>query len=287
MLPPSFAATAVSYRDDGRLTLAAFYAQFVLNKHDSAVAAELQMWGHVAQWFRLASTNNNADESIVRVVPVEPATPPVRMSLTNFTSQRIRDLLGKVGFGGPGLTNVAFQAGIDLLRGSIADNQDAYLEYDRQARRKTFAEKHGAALETRILRFTGQPDEAHLPEIHRLMTNAPRGREYSILNSQFLECAIASDLPLSLANAPLATLALLDQVWRNIKPMNNGLTVGRGLTPFAVVCKGHANAEKLKRDVKKNEMVSVGAMNSHSRMRTRSPATGASCPRRRTSLGSR
>jgi hypothetical protein len=167
-------------------------------------------------------------------------------------------LLGKVGFGGPGLTNVAFQAGIDLLRGSMADNQDAYLEYDRQARRKTFAEKHGAALETRILRFTGQPDEAHLPEIHRLMTNAPRGREYSILNSQFSERAIASDLPLTSANAPLATPALLDQVWRNIKPMNNGLTLGRGLTPFAVVCEGHANAKKLKRDVKKNEMVSVG-----------------------------
>jgi hypothetical protein len=42
--------------------------------------------------------------------------------------------------------------------------------------------------------------------------------------------------------------------------MNNGLTLGRGLTPFAVVCKGHANAEKLKRDVKKNEMVLVGGM---------------------------
>jgi hypothetical protein len=100
MLPPSFAATAVSYRDYGRLTLAAFYAQFVLNKHDSAVAAKVQMWSHVAQWFRLASTNSNTNESVVRVVPVEPATPPIRMSLTNFTSQRIRDLLGKVGFGG-------------------------------------------------------------------------------------------------------------------------------------------------------------------------------------------
>ena len=63
----------------------------------------------------------------------------------------------------------------------MTDNQEAYLEYDRQARRKTFAEKHGAALETRILRFTGQPDEAHLPEIHRLMTNAPRGRATAVI----------------------------------------------------------------------------------------------------------
>jgi hypothetical protein len=215
LLPPSFAATAVSYRNDGCLTLAAFYAQFVLSKHDSGVAAEAQMWSHMAQWFRLALTNNNTNDSVIRVVPVEPATPPVRMSLTNFTSQRIRDLLGKIGFGGPGLTNVAFQAGINLLRGSMTDNTDAYLEYDRQARRKTFAEKHGAALETRILRFTGQPDEAHLPEIHRLMTNAPRGREYSILNSQFLERACycvgptahLGERPLGYPGAPGPSLA--------------------------------------------------------------------------------
>jgi hypothetical protein len=41
--------------------------------------------------------------------------------------------------------------------------------------------------------------------------------------------------------------------------MNNGLALGRGLTPFLVVYEGHANAEKLKRDIKKNEIVSMGA----------------------------
>jgi hypothetical protein len=91
------------------------------------------------------------------------------------------------------------------------------------------------------------------------MTNAPRGREYSILNSQFAERATASDLPLTATNAPLMTPAILDQVFRNIKPMNNGLALGRGLTPFLVVYEGHANAEKLKRDIKKNEIVSMGA----------------------------
>jgi hypothetical protein len=275
LLPPTFAATAVSFRDNARLTLPAFYLQFVLGKHDLATAAEAQQWSHVAQWFRLASTDSNAGDSVVRVAPVEPPTPPTRMALTNFAARRIKELLGQVGFGGPGLTNAAFQAGVDLLRGTMTDNQTAYVEYDRQVRRKTFAEKHGAALETRILRFTGQPDEAHLPEIHRLMTNAPRRRKYSILNSQFAERATASDLPLTAANAPLMTPAILDQVFRNIKPMNNGLTLGRGLTPFAVVCKGHANAKKLKRDVKKNEMVSAARCLSLTRMLS-PPTTSAS-----------
>jgi hypothetical protein len=65
LLPPTFAATAVSFRDDGRLTLAAFYAQFVLGKHDSATADEQQMWNHVAQWFCLASTDNAANQLVV------------------------------------------------------------------------------------------------------------------------------------------------------------------------------------------------------------------------------
>jgi hypothetical protein len=65
LLPPAFAATAVSFRNNGRLTLPAFHSQFVLGKHDSATAAKAQMWSHVAQWFRLASTDNNAGESVV------------------------------------------------------------------------------------------------------------------------------------------------------------------------------------------------------------------------------
>jgi hypothetical protein len=110
LLPPAFAATAVSFRDNGRLMLPAFYLQFVLGKHDSATAAKAQMWSHVAQWFRLASTENAAGELVVRVTPVEPATPPTRMALTNFAARHIKELLGQVGFGGPGLTNAAFQA---------------------------------------------------------------------------------------------------------------------------------------------------------------------------------
>jgi hypothetical protein len=69
------------------------------------------------------------------------------MALTNFATRHIKDLLAQVGYGGPALTNVAFRAGVDLLRGAMTDNQTTYLEYDCQARRNTFAEKHDAALE--------------------------------------------------------------------------------------------------------------------------------------------
>jgi hypothetical protein len=102
--------------------LPAFYSQFVLGKHDLATAAKAQMWSHVAQWFRLASTDNNASESVVRVTPVEPATLPTRMALTNFAVCRIKELLGQVWFGGPGLTNAGFQAGVNLLRGTMTDH---------------------------------------------------------------------------------------------------------------------------------------------------------------------
>jgi hypothetical protein len=112
LLPPTFAATAVSFRDNGRLTLAAFYAQFVLGNHDSATAAKQQMWSHVAQWFCLASTENAANKSVVWVTPIKPATPPTRMAITNFAARRVKDLLGQVGYGGPALTNTAFCLGL-------------------------------------------------------------------------------------------------------------------------------------------------------------------------------
>ena len=93
-------------------------------------------------------------------------------------------------------------SGINQLGQVMTNNTTTQIEFERAARTKTFADKHGAALETRLVRFCGQPDASTLPEVHNLLVNAPRGREYSILSSQFAERAEATDLPITVANAP-------------------------------------------------------------------------------------
>jgi hypothetical protein len=175
--------------------------------------------------------------------------------LTQHCEKRASALMALIGVGGPGLTAHAFNVGINQLGQVMTNNTTTQIDFERAARTKSFADKHGAALETRLVCFCGQPDTTTLPDVHNLLVNAPRGHEYSILNSQFAERAEATDLPITLANAPMATPSLLEQVFRSYQPMGNGLTLGKGLTPFAIVCEGHDEVEHIKELVKKAELV--------------------------------
>ena len=56
------------------------------------------------------------------------------------------------------------------------------------------------------------------------------------LNSFLQERAVASPVPLTLANTPLASPKLVDQVFHSLMLAGMGLTFSEGLTPFAMVC---------------------------------------------------
>ena len=262
LLPPSVAPDAIRFLPDGRLTLQAFYQEFVLNKWDSADAAEAALWAPTALWFRLASTNVNtggADVSSVRVAPS--ALPNVRVQrlLNAHTTKRLKAMMVSLGVGGPQLSNNQFDLGVQQLRQTLTDNHVDSKAFEREIRIKSFQDKHGAALEERALRFCAVTSSDRLPEVHRLLVNAPRGREYSILNCEFAAAAERSSLKIGTASAPLATPTLLDQVFRSYAPMNQGLTLGHGLSPFAIVCEGHDEVEALKKLVNSAAMVEGGA----------------------------
>ena len=261
LLPPSFAATAIDTHANGRYTMASFYATFLLGKYDSGNAAEEAMWLPTANWFWLASTHTGAAPTPCMAIQRVPIPVPAHEHLlTQHCESRAAGLMALIGVGGPGLTSAhAFNVGINQLGQVMTNNTTTQIEFERAARTKTFADKHGAALETRLVRFCGQPDASTLPEVHNLLVNAPRGREYSILSSQFAERAKATDLPITVANAPIATPSLLEQVFRSYQPMGNGLALGKGLTPFAIVCEGHDKVEDIKELVKKAELVEGSA----------------------------
>jgi hypothetical protein len=53
-------------------------------------------------------------------------------------------------------------------------------------------------------------DDDHLPEVHRLLAQSPKGRAYTILGSFAEERAYASDVPLTTGCLPLATTKMMD-----------------------------------------------------------------------------
>ena len=104
----------------------------------------------------------------------------------------------------------------------------------------------------------GVADDAHLPEIHRLLAKAPKGKEYAILNAMLLERVGASTVPLTAATAPIATPKLANEVFREMQPYSTGQVFAQGLSPFSIVCEGHAEISQTKELLRKAQMAEAG-----------------------------
>jgi hypothetical protein len=53
----------------------------------------------------------------------------------------------------------------------------------------------------------------------------------------------------------VATTKLVDKVFHNYQPGNDGMEFGKGLSPFSIICKGHAGVVEALRQVQKASIV--------------------------------
>ena len=163
-----------------------------------------------------------------------------------------------MGAGGPGLSNAAFNHGVNMLRATMQDTHVAALEFERNKANKTFTDYHGEALAQKMHRLCGVDRDDDLPPVHVLLVKSGKGRAYGIIGALFAERAEASPVPLAIMNAPLATTKLVEEVFRQYMPGGNGREFAKGLTPFAIVCEGHENARALQQNMQKAAIAESG-----------------------------
>ena len=156
------------------------------------------------------------------------------------------------------MTTAAFNNGINVLRDSLNENMTSALAYDRDKNNKTFTQRHGEQLAQVLQNLCEVGSDEHLPSVHRLLAKASKHQDAAILQSHMDARVLASGLPLSEHNKPLATSKMLDQVFRRYEVKGSGLTFGEGLTPFAVVCEGHAEAAAVIAQRQKATLVESG-----------------------------
>ena len=260
LLPCDSAGDAIAIHEDGRFTMASFYAEFVDGKYDAADAATAALWEPLSIFFRGASTvaAGAGGGNLMSTTAVPPGSLPDQGRLAAFTSRIVGETMARLGVGGPQLSNHTFAQGINELKTTLEETAGNALQYQRDAKNKSFADKHGHALEQRIYRFCSVTDDAALPEAHRLLLQAPKNKEYALLRGFFAERAEQTSLSIATINAPMPTPSLVDQVFRSYAPGTNGLTLGGGLTPFAIVCDGHSDIADVKALIKKAELVEGG-----------------------------
>jgi hypothetical protein len=124
-----------------------------------------------------------------------------------------------LGTRGPAVTSVAFAAGVTQLETAIRDTSAAAITYQRDASKKTFTEQHGPSIAQVIYNLCNVADDDHLPEVHRVLAQSPKGQAYAILGSFTEERVYASDVPLTASCLPLATTKMTDQVFHSSSPL--------------------------------------------------------------------
>ena len=250
---------ALTTQPQGQYSLPLFYNTFLQPELDSAVAARVNAAEQMRDFFRCASTQNNANQNILRVGLITEANPLRVQSLRRHAQQVQQAALSRLGLGGPGLTTAAFNQGIVTLRDTMDENARQGRELERSKLTKTFTERHGDTLAQRMYNLTGAANDAGLPDIHGVLAKSTvKGRDYSILQAAVLQRANASPVPLTSQGAPIVTTKIMDEVFRSFQPGGTGLVFARGLTPFGVVCEGHKEMDLVRRTTKQAEIAETG-----------------------------
>ena len=196
----------------------------------------------LVQWYQVASTNIAGLAPTTQINAVTPGNPAEAAKLDVWLAIVRGTQMAYLRVGGPGLTNAAFTAGVTNVTNTLQATNQATIDYHQDATVKTFTDKHGPSLGQCILNLCNVADEADLPEVHTALVHCPKSREYTVITALFAERADTTDLPISLANVPLATMHLVDNVFHSYIPGGTGLTFGKGLPPFSIMCKGHKEA---------------------------------------------
>jgi hypothetical protein len=258
LLPRPVLVTALTTQPNGHFTILGFYNS-IIAPYVAGTAAEQALIGPVAEWFRLMVMDTGAGASVLGSAATVSAAPIVQQALQRHRNSIAGALLSRLGVGGPALSTAAFNAGVNTIGVNMTDNNDAQLQYFRDRDNKTFSQKHGDALAQRMYNWCGVADDAGLPELHQLLAKSPKNRDYSIINAQIQARVTASAVPLTLASAPLMSTKLVDQVFRSLNPSGSGVEFAAHLSPFAIVCEGHAEYATVLDMVKQAELAESGS----------------------------
>ena len=242
-----------------RYTLLAFFNMFIqapLLDPDAAVRAAIQP---LAEWWCLACMNTAGGAGALSQAAHNPANPHESARLALWVS-RVRDSqMAHLGHGGPGLSNATFARGVDTIRNTMEANLQDRLQYERDRSLKTFSGVHGDALAQVMFRLCGCIDDSGLPPVHGLLLKTQKARVYGKLMAMFAEHAAASTVPLTTAMATMATTKLVDEVFRSYMPGSDGLTFGKGLSPFAIICPGHDGIAAVQQRIQQAQLVEAGS----------------------------
>ena len=252
-----------------RFTHLEFYQAFlepVITAAVAATVAEHQPW---IDWWNYTSTaaapavvgGPDAPNS-AQVAAAGPATTLDAIQLRQWVNRRVirEDLLHVSPPLPPGaVTGAVVQNAVGLLNTTLTDQENARVTREHAKANRTVTDRYGDHI-ANLLQVTCLVDSDDLlPEIHRLLArNSESARDSILLEGALLQARGASLLPVAEGNSVQVTRHLV-QLFRSHQVYSDGVVFGEGLSPFAIICKGHPNAAEAKRSLEDAGQVERGA----------------------------
>lgn len=254
-IPPALTPQLLQTAPEGIFSLTGFW-NILMAEAGSGDAARVAAVEAMTHWWQVACMGSAAgvDVSPVEVTPVSSASPTQLRHLGRWAVRQRNLLLARLGVGGPQLSNAGFTQGILNLQNTITQANNAQLA----ANLKTFSDRYGVHIAQTMYNLCNVATDAALPSIHRTLAKSDKGQMHSILLNAIQARALASSVPLTDGNLPLLTTSLSNEVFRNFAVADFGASFGKGLTPFAMVCQGHAEANVVAKSLKKADIIEGG-----------------------------
>jgi hypothetical protein len=178
VLPAEVSSLALrSASRQGSYTLLGFFDTFIRTAYNGRTPAQRAAIRPLANWWRLACTDQVGGDTEVSIALVPTATPALTAKVASHVNRVVISQTARMGLGGPGLTTAAFAHGIAEVRTTLENNLAQKLAHDTARRVKAFTDVHGTALSATLHRLCGVNDDMHLPPIHNLLVRTNKSQQ--------------------------------------------------------------------------------------------------------------
>ena len=250
VLPPSCYQVALTNAVNGRLTTLQFYTLILAGPLASADPAEVAAYEPVSHWWRLACHHaagavapaNGIHNTLLTTTTLAPVLPGHHTGLTAHVRRVTGPLLAHLGYGGPALSNAAFNLGVGAITNTMQQSRDAQAALAIRNDVKTVRAARGEAVVQELLNLCYVDDETNLPPVWSLVANSNKNNALAQVGALIGARFMAANVGLPPESIPVVTTQLHDQIFKRNMFGGGGLVMGDGLSPFAIVCPNHAEA---------------------------------------------
>jgi len=249
VLPPDLAATLVT-EPNSRMSFERFWTQVVLPLHTADPVGNKP----IVDWWKAATTVNAAGHLMSIAAPQPAVTDLTFWGWARRTASAIFSHVPAVN--APGLNQVA--VAVSQVTTHLQNIKQVRIDEAAARANMSFTQRCRTPLASVLHRFCRVAADAQLPDIHQVFaSNEKRSRDTANISISLYTHLLQTPY-INTMNLPKVSPWMLD-IFRQHELVGNGMELGTGLNPFAVICSGHHNNNDILLLAKWQATVEAGA----------------------------